>query len=408
MSENWAERQRLTNQLVRISADYVFNQKTVLAEQLSEQLYGLCKLTWTTSSYDGDNPAYIRSTKIPALSSIFQNNCSDNSIEDIAKEISKILVHQPNVSKWITSHTGFTSFYGGYRNSSLEWIKDNFLELLPLFKEAFYLSSDEQRLELIKKVAHLPSIPSPNDKKEMPPEYLITPVFFALDSRIRFPIINGEERIKKLLSKLKVTDASLDSQFSEMIKLYGTGGIKDAADLDQIGRDIIDFVQTTVKQPTKKLLTSKPTTGGETELPLKDESDLISLQEARTVTSKRLHNGLTNKLKSYLTNYTLLEGCDNRAMFDVLVKNYDANEHDLLIEVKRSSEAAHIRMAIGQLYDYWFTIKGDVEPHLAILIPNKPDKDIIKLLEWLDIGILWFSGEELETCCDCLNMLIKN
>jgi hypothetical protein len=65
-------------------------------------------------------------------------------------------------------------------------------------------------------------------------------------------------------------------------------------------------------------------------------------------------------------------------------------------------------MAIGQLYDYWFTINGDVEPHLAILIPSKPDEDIIKLLEWLGIGILWFSEEKLEACCDRLDTLIKN
>ena len=112
------------------------------------------------------------------------------------------------------------------------------------------------------------------------------------------------------MRQLKVTDASLEMQYSEMIKLYDTGGVNDAADLDQIGKDITDFIEISGKKPTKKLLASQPTTDG-SELPLKDEFDLISLQEARTVTSKRLHNGLTNKIKSYLTNYTLLESLDS-------------------------------------------------------------------------------------------------
>jgi hypothetical protein len=403
MSENWAERQRRTNQLVRIAADYVFNQKTVLPEQL----YGLCRLTWITNGHDVDNLTYIKSTKIPALGFIFQKDFSDKTIVEVAEEISKILV-QPDISKLIASHTGFSNSYNAYRNSSLTWIQSNFNELLPLFKEAFQLSSDKQGLELIKKISKLSRIPNPNNSNQrMHSEYLITPVFFALDSRIRFPIINGSKAVKKLLSKLKVTNASLERQYLKMIELYDINGIKDAADLDQIGSDITDFVEIAGKKPTKKLLVSKLTTDG-AELPLKDESDLISLQEARTVTSKRLHNGLTNKLKSYLTNYTLLEGRDDRAMFDVLVKNYDKNKNDLLIEVKSSSEAAHIRMAIGQLYDYWFTINGNTEPHLAILIPSEPDENIIKLLEWLGIGIFWFSEEELETCCDRLDMLIKN
>ncbi|MCX7066919.1 MAG: hypothetical protein NTW85_04400 [Methylococcales bacterium] len=407
MSENWAERQRRTNQLVRIAADYVFNQKTVQQTVQPEHLYGLCKLTWITDGRNVDNLTYVKNAKIPALGLIFQKDFSDKTIVEVAEEISKIL-DQPDVNKLIISHTGFSNFYKVYSNSSLTWIESNFNELLPLFKKAFQLSNDNEGLELIRKISKLSGIPKPNNpNQKMHPEFLITPVFFALDSRILFPIINGSKGVKNLLKKLKVAGTSLENQYSEMIKLYGTGGIDDAADLDQIGNDITDFVGIAGRKPTKKLLESKPDTGG-AELPLKDESDIISLQEARTIISKRLHNGLTNKLKSYLTNYTLIEGRDDRAMFDVLVKNYDKNKNDLLIEVKSSSEAAHIRMAMGQLYDYWFTIKGDIEPHLAILIPSKPDEDIIKLLEWLDIGILWFSGEELETCSDRLDTLIEN
>ncbi len=402
MSENWAERQRRTNQLTRIAADYIFNKKTVLPDQL----HGLCKLTWITNSYSGENPAYIKSTKIPALSSIFQADFSGSSIEQVAEEISNILGF--DASELIISQTGFTNFYKAYRNSSSAWIGDNMVTLLPLFVEAFKLSSDEQGLSLIKKVEKLPFIPKANHKDQgMRPEYLITPAFFALDSRIRLPLINGNEGVKNLLSKLNVTNAPLKEQYLSMISLYGTGGINDAADLDQIGRDLPDFVEIAGKKPTKKILEKKPSSN-ETELPLKDESDVVSLQEALSIINKRLHNVLTNKLKYRLSNYTLFEGCDNSAMFDVLVKNYDGDRNDLLIEVKSSSEAAHIRMGIGQVFDYWFRTKGDSEPHLAILVPNQPDEEVKSLLEWLGIGVLWFSGEELKTCSEWLDALVES
>ncbi|SJM93177.1 hypothetical protein CRENPOLYSF2_3120004 [Crenothrix polyspora] len=405
MSEIWAERQRRTNQLVRIAAEYIFNQEIVT----SEQLYGLCQLTWITKSKKNNN-AYIKSTKIPALEHVFQMDFPRMPIEEIAEEVSKIL-KKPAVKELIISHTGFTNFFKVYRNSSLEWIKKNHKILRPLFEKALQLSNEKQRVELIKKIAKLPSIPTPEDSKEykeMHAEYLITPVFFALDSRIKFPIINGNQSVKNLLAELKVTDDSLEAKYKAMISLYGTGGINDAADLDQIGKYIIDFVEEGKRKPTKKLLENQPTTGV-TELPFKDESDVKSVQQALTIEKRRLHNELTNKLKLYLKNYTLFEGRDDSAMFDVLVENYDENKNDLLIEVKSSSETAHVRMAIGQLYDYWFKLKGKTEPHhLAILLPNPPDKEIKNLLEWRGIGILWFSGNTLKTCCEWLDEFVES
>lgn len=240
----------------------------------------------------------------------------------------------------------------------------------------------------------------------MRPEYLLTPAFFTLDQRIRFPLINGNEGVKNLLSALKVSKASLEIQYQSMIGLIGTGGIMDAADLDQAGRDLPDFTDIAGKQPTKKLLEEKPTDTA-AELPLKDEADIESLLKARTVTMKRIHNKLTNKLKTYLADYTLLEGCDKNAMFDVLVKNYDGDSSDLLIEVKSTIEAPHIRMAVGQLFDYWFSMRGDSEHHLAILLPESPAEEIKKLLSWLDIGVLWFSDDTLRTCCDWLTPLAE-
>ena len=60
MSANWAERERDTNRLVRAIAKYFFENDQVAPEKL----YALGKLTWITRSYEGDNPAYIASTKL--------------------------------------------------------------------------------------------------------------------------------------------------------------------------------------------------------------------------------------------------------------------------------------------------------------------------------------------------------
>lgn len=73
-------------------------------------------------------------------------------------------------------------------------------------------------------------------------------------------------------------------------------------------------------------------------------------------------------------------------MFDVLVQKYN-KKHDLIIEVKSSLEKPNIRMAVGQLLDYWYRLKGDEEPHIAILLPGEPDSECVKFLEWMD----WFN-----------------
>lgn len=237
----------------------------------------------------------------------------------------------------------------------------------------------------------------------MKPEYLLTPAFFSLDGRLRFPLINGNEGVRNLLARLKVTSAPLDVQYQNMISLYGKGGIADAADLDQAGRDLPDFISIDGKKPTKKLLEHKPTQGSE--LPLKDERDIESLQKERTVVNRRIHNRLTNKLKTCLSGHTLLEGSSRAGMFDVLVKDFDRKGADLLVEVKSSVERAHIRMAVGQLFDYWFNINGNVDPRVAILLPTAPDDTTTKLLKWLEIGLLWFSDEKLTTCSDWLRVL---
>lgn len=399
MSVDWANRQRQTNYLVRRIADYVFQQ----SEITPNQLYGLSKLSWITNSYEGENASYIASTKIPALESVFNKEYKSLSLAQVSKDIAGIL-NDPSVTRMVQEHTGFTNFYKAYRNSSLPWVESNFNALLPLFKAAYFAKSNNDRKNLIQEIQRIPGIPKANHPEQlMKPEYFLTPAFFMLDKEIKFPLINGNEGVKNLLKALDVQGSDLVKQYTSMVKLYGTGGIEDAADLDQVGNDLPDFIETSKKKAKKSLLKTKDTVNTN-KLPLKDEADIEVIRRAGTIKQRKIHNQLTNMVISSLSNYTLLEGRDDSCMFDVLVQNYDQKQ-DLIIEVKSSLEKSNVRMAVGQLFDYWFGLKGEVEPHIAILLPESPDSECANFLEWMGIGLMWFEDKKLHTSTEWLKHL---
>lgn len=399
MSVDWANRQRNTNYLVRKIAGYVFEQ----SEVTPNQLYGLSKLSWITNSYEGENASYITSTKIPALEDVFSRNYESLSLEQVSQDIALIL-KDSSIEKMVQEHTGFTNFYKAYRNSSLEWVEANFNTLLPMYKSAYATKSDSDRKRLIQAIQKTPGIPKANHAEQlMKSEYFLTPAFFMLDKEIKFPLINGNEGVKNLLKALEVQGDDLLKQYTSMVTLYGTGGIEDAADLDQVGSDLPDFIETERKKTKKGLLKPKET-NNKSNLPLKDEEDVEVIRKAGTIKQRKVHNQLTNLIRASLSNYTLLEGRDNSCMFDVLVQKYNKKQ-DLIIEVKSSLEKPNIRMAVGQLFDYWYGLKGDEKPHIAILLPEAPDSECTKFLEWMDIGLMWFKEEQLYTSTEWLKQL---
>jgi hypothetical protein len=392
MSVDWAERQRHTNRLARRLAGHLFARNKITARQL----YGLSKIAWITNSYEGEAAAYVVSTKIPALGDVLGHDFSNKPLNQIANEIAEQL-GDVTLNDLVIGHSGFTNFYKAYRNSVFTWIEDNLSTLVPLYKAAYNSNNENARLKIVKAITEMPGIPKANHPEHlMKPEYFLTPAFFMLDPEIRFPLINGNEWVQNLLNALKVSDSDLVSQYKAMVALYGKGGIVDAADLDQVGRDLPDFFTTNERKATKKLL-EKKNTDVDGDLPLKDEADVEAIKRAGTITQRRIHNQLTNKLRGLLTKFTLLEGKSDACMFDALVKKYDGDENDLLIEVKSSIESPHVRMAVGQLFDYWFTLKGDEEPHLAVVLPRRPSKEVEKFLKWMDVGLLWFENDRLCT-----------
>lgn len=190
MSEKWTNRQRRTNRLVRTLAGYVLSKNVTPA-----QLYGLCQLTWITAKYEGQSASYVVSTKIPALGNVMGKDYLHLSLPEIADAIGE-QISNPAFRELVVQDTGFTNLYNAYRDSSLSWIQANFNNILPLFRQAFALENDNQGSQIIRGIETLPGIPRGESGSLLKPESLLTPVFFSLDGRVRFPIINGNSRVR--------------------------------------------------------------------------------------------------------------------------------------------------------------------------------------------------------------------
>lgn len=142
-------------------------------------------------------------------------------------------------------------------------------------------------------------------------------------------------------------------------------------------------------------------------LTLKDDGDVAALAGARSYYQKRLHNVLTNEILRILHPRVMKEGMAPGPMYDVLIKNYDDADNDLLIEVKSSVEPAHVRMAVGQLYSYHVGRGAETNEHLAVLVPSQPNSGVSALLSWLDIGLLWINECRLFTSTSWLSVIAK-
>ena len=96
-------------------------------------------------------------------------------------------------------------------------------------------------------------------------------------------------------------------------------------------------------------------------------------------------------------------------MFDVLVRKFDAQGRDLLIEVKSIADEPNVRMAIGQLDAYTYALGLKRDQPRAVLLPCKPGQHIVELLQWREVGLLWFDGDfSLKTDTSWLKRLINS
>ena len=396
--DEWGNRELRTSKLVRLCTEYLLNNKID-----GTSIYGLCMLTWITKSNDPSNGTYIRSTKLPALSYIFKLDFLEMPYEEVGEEIAELTGKKlREIEELIYNGTGYTNFYNAFRNSSKSWIEKYTDKIEPLIKKGYNLKSDREAESIILEIAQLPEIPKGNNAKgKMAPESLLTPLFFSLDKRLRFPLINRKEGVTKLLKQLGVNNLRLIDQFRAITDVIGKGDIQTSIDFDRLGGELPYFVRIDGEKPKRKKLKQK----SEKELGLKDEEDLIVLKKALTTKARRLHNHMTNLLINKLMEYDLHEGNAKENMFDVLVKNINDKHSDLLIEVKSSSKTADVRMAVGQLMDYSRQLDNYDNTYLAVFLPEKPIQHVIDFLKYHDFNLLWIEEEEIY--CNCKGFPFK-
>lgn len=387
MSRLWAERQRRTNRLVRYCYSYLHLRRRVNAETL----YGFFQLTWITDSFEDEHAGYLKKAKIPALEAIYGQVFTSDNMQSIAEELAPRFEARDRdlAGELISNHSGFTNFYKVYRNSARDWVRENVAAVKSITSTAYALKSDKEARRLAQKIEQLPPIRSPGGERSMNAQYLTTPLVFALDPRLRFPIINGRDHVRNLLKKIGANNVSLPEQYDALTSLIGVGGIEDAADLDQVRGSIDKFVG---KAAGKSRLAC-PSGNGKS-LDLKDEQDYEVLKRNLSTTAKRLHNELTNRLLKELSDHTILEGQDPACRYDALVQDYD-EDGDLLIEVKSSTDIADVRMAIGQLFDYHRQLPDGRETSKAVLLPGAPDDNVRALIRYAGVGLMYFDEDGL-------------
>lgn len=387
MAASWKTRQKATRALITAIADDLLPRRNVTADQL----YGLCKLTWITRDHLEEDSAYIRSTKLPALRDIFGEDLPTRDLGSAGSGIAERLQHR-GAAKLVRAHTGITNFRNAYRNTSRDWLHRNRRAVLDIFRAARRLRSDAEGSALAASIEALPGIPrTPGDQvASRKASGLLTPVVFTLDPRFRFPMINGNPGIDKLLRSKHVNGRSLDDQHDAMVAMIGKGGIKDAGDLDIFSQSLLE-----IETGTASVLTKKPESGRDLEV--KDHRDVQVIARANQVVRKRLHNRMTNWFRElYRGAYRLTEGKNGAAMFDIEVQAFDG-QNRLLIEAKSSADEADVRMAIGQLFAYSYHLRRSESDCQAVLLPSRPDDAIVGLLDHLDLGLLWIEDGVLAT-----------
>lgn len=151
--------------------------------------------------------------------------------------------------------------------------------------------------------------------------------------------------------------------------------------------------------PTRKQEANKdaepPQFEGPKEIPIENtwtETFLVApSQEVRE--AERREAELLQSFRHYLTKkghqtcrYQIVPQGESKPLFcDLFDKTMG-----LLVEAKGVTTREAVRMAIGQLADYKRFIKP--APQLAVLLPSKPQQDLLALLADQTIGVIWSEG----------------
>ena len=126
----------------------------------------------------------------------------------------------------------------------------------------------------------------------------------------------------------------------------------------------------------------------------KGEPEYKYKTRGQLITASRKEDELVGEYRSWL----------NKSGRNLSIASYkglrcDAYEQDRsnLIEAKCARKREFIRMAVGQLLDYAYLGRERLKkPHLAILVPERPQDGILGWLRTIDINVVWKEGNEFK------------
>lgn len=370
--------------------------KAVVADQDIDKLSGvklwnLFTLCWWTRADDN-----WKRIKIPALSILYGVSIEVKS--DLRSTVKSAGNLPPGVAKLARQETGFVNFRSVWRQSSQAWCTQHALTLRKLLKRvvALTLNDDDERSLIAKDIAQLPKISSPSGARMCRPELLLTPFIMCLDPQSRFQVLNGRRAVADLLRSMKLQDSPLWEQVEGMLLLIGKYTITDAMMIDSLAasdelRDLA--AQIALSENGKK----PPSEGSNTPLRYYDDAERESTRKAATIVFRHLHNTMTKSLGEKLAGFSIQQGTSDNCRFDALIKNYNGNGRDLLIEAKPDPDRGSIRIAIGQLFDYKRFLTKPEKTDLALLTIRPPAQAYLDLLNSMQINALWFTGDTCES-----------
>jgi hypothetical protein len=357
------------------------------AEMSGDDFWNLMRLTWINAFQREPVENHWRDLKIPALGELFATSLPD--LDSIGSAVGAM--HLPAaVAQAAVPATGMINFYRAYRYSCQPWCRQNRDSLRNIIQRATELgSNDQQRLDLATEIEALPRIPSPNGMRKMEAAGAVTPLVACLDPSGRFPIINGQSSVRKLLHRFRLDHSGLESQTKGFINLIGQLGISDALVIDVLAEELSEL--------SWNLGENQPDAPGDDEgsaLQDLDEAERTATINSGTIQYRARHRRMTKAIKKLLSEFALKQGNKPDCMYDVLVKSYDGKKRDLLIEAKPDPDRGAIRIAIGQLLDYRRRLPNRAGTDLAFLTITKPEPAYIDLLLDLQISVLWFKRED--------------
>jgi hypothetical protein len=288
-------------------------------------------------------------------------------------------------ARWIISTpTGITHYYTSLRPGALRAIGRNAARIHKALSAVSATAVDP-----IAKVGAVASM-----LEELPPfagparrrgslVNALTPIVACLDPQRRFPIMN--DRTEALLRALGKTNDAEGAM--ALARLIGQHGIRHSFDLDVYAAS---GKRRFPKAQRRKKVRAQRAVGW------KDEEEGYATLSKKRIRVRRLHNALVNRfVRAIEWKFRLLE-----SEFDIVVDEWKRNRK-LLVEAKTSTDGpagrAQLRQAIGQLHDYrWraFPDNPDVVD-LALLVPRKPQPEVVRLLKSVGIETLWFEGKAI-------------